>query len=80
MFPLWTGTSSIGPRFGSNLVFVHCITQLTNVEKLAYMYLRHALKDGPAVQAIEGLSQLVDQYEQAIGCLKRRYGRPRPIH
>ena len=43
---------------------VHCKTQLTNVEKLAY--LRHALKDGPAVQAIEGLSQSANQYEVGV--------------
>ena len=41
------------------------------MENLAY--LRHALKDGLAVQGIEGLSRSVDQYEEAIGCLKRQY-------
>ena len=43
-------------------------TQLTNMKKLAS--LRHALKDRPASQALEGLSQSADQYEEAIGCLK----------
>ena len=53
-------------------------TYLTNVEKLAY--LRHALKGGPANQAIEGLSRSADQYEEAKCCLKRRYDRPHFIH
>ena len=46
----------------------HFKTHLTNVEKLAC--LRHALKRGPANQAIEGLSQSAGQYKEAVGCLK----------
>ena len=36
------------------------------------LYLRHAIKDELANQGIEGLSQSTDQYEETIGCLKRR--------
>ena len=54
-------------------VSIHSMTQLTNVEKLAY--LRHALKGGLTNQAIERLSQSADQYEEANGCLKWRYAR-----
>ena len=52
-------------------VLIHSKTHLMNVKKFAY--LRHALKDGPSLQAIEGLSRSADQYEEAIGCLKRHY-------
>ena len=36
------------------------------MENLVYMYLRRPLKVGPASQAIDGLSQSVNQYEEAI--------------
>ena len=52
-------------------------TQLTNVEKLAY--LRHALKDRPAIQTIQQLSRLADQYEEVVR-LKSRYDRPCLVH
>ena len=57
---------------------VNSKTQLTNVEKLAY--LGHALKDVPVVEAIEGLSRSADQYEEATGCLIISYDRPCLIH
>ena len=38
------------------------------------------LKGGQTNQVIKGLSQLADQYEEAVGCLKRRYDRPHLIH
>ena len=48
------------------------------MEKLAH--LRHALKGGSTIQAIEELPQWADQDEEAIGYLKRCYERPRLIH
>ena len=57
---------------------IHSKTQLPNAEKLTY--LRHVLQSGLASQVIEGLSQSVDQYEEAIGCLRKRYDRPSLIH
>ena len=59
-------------------VSIHFKTQLLNAEKLTY--LRHALNGGLANQVIKGLSQSANQYEEAIGCLKKRYNRPHPIH
>jgi hypothetical protein len=44
------------------------------------VYLQHALKDGSAKQAIEGLSRSGEYYSEAIDCLKARYDRPRLIH
>ena len=44
------------------------------------MYLRDVLKDSPARHVVEGLSQDMNYYKEAIGCLPRRYGRPRLIH
>ena len=41
-------------------VSIHFKTHLTNVEKLAC--LGHAPKDGPAIQAMEGLSRSAVQY------------------
>ena len=49
-------------------MFVHSKTQLTNVEKLAY--LRHAIKDGPAVQAVEGLHDQPINSKKPLGVSK----------
>ena len=59
-------------------VSIHSKPQHPNAEKLAY--LRHALKGGTANQVIEGMSQSADQYEEAIGCLRKRYDIPRLTH
>lgn len=59
-------------------VSVHNRKSLSNAEKL--VYLQQAIKHGSARSAIEGLSQSGDQYEEAVGCLKARYSRPRLIH
>lgn len=53
---------------------IHSNNQLTNAEEFAY--LRHALKNGPANQVLEGLSQLANQYREAIEFLKRCYDQP----
>ena len=58
-------------------VAVHNKTILSNAEKT--VYLQHAIKDGSAKNAIEGLSHSGDNYEEAIECLKSRYNRPRLI-
>ena len=57
---------------------VHDRSSLAESEKL--VYLQHALKDGSAKQAIEGLSRLGEYYSEAIDCLKPRYDSPRLIH
>ena len=58
-------------------VAVHSKTSLSNAEKTGY--LQHAIKDGSARNAIEGLSHSGDNYDEAIECLKSRYNRPRLI-
>ena len=40
------------------------------------VYLQHALKDGSAKNAIEGL----ENYDDGVACLKARYDRPWLIH
>ena len=42
--------------------------------------IQHALKDGSAKNAIEGLSHSGENYDEAVKCLKARYDRPRLIH
>jgi hypothetical protein len=59
-------------------VSVHDRTNLSNAEKI--VYLQHALKDGSAKNAIEGLSHSGENYDEAVKCLKARYDRPRFIH
>ena len=44
------------------------------------MYLHDTLKDGPAKNVIQGLTQSAKCYQEAIKCLKERYDRPRLIH
>ena len=43
------------------------------------MYLQEALKDGPAILVIQGLTQTSKRYEEAIKCLKERCDRPRLV-
>ena len=50
---------------------IHSKAQLKDAEKLAYF--RDALRDGPARNVVEGLSQDADYYKEAIGCLRRHY-------
>ena len=59
-------------------VSVHDRTNLSNAEKI--VYLQHALKDGSAKNAIEGLSHSGENYSEAVKCLKARFDRPRLIH
>ena len=59
-------------------VSVHERTNISNAEKI--VYLQHALKDGSAKNAIEGLSHSGDNYEEAVKCLEARFNRPRLIH
>ena len=77
------------PKFDGNIlnwrsfreqfqVSVHDRSSLAKSKKL--VYLQHALKDGSAKQAIEGLSRSGEYYSEAIDCLKARYDRPRLIH
>ena len=44
------------------------------------MYLQHAIKEGSARNAIEGLSHSGDNYNEAVECLKSRFDRPRRTH
>ena len=46
-------------------VSIYSKTHFTNGEKLENI--RHALKEGPANEAIDGLLQSADQCEEAIG-------------
>ena len=51
---------------------------LEEVDNLTY--LRDALKDGPARNVVQGLTQTAESYQEAIRCLKDRYDRPRLTH
>ena len=55
-------------------VSVHDRPVLSDSEKL--VYLQHALKDGSAKKAIEGLSHSGDNYREVVESLKSRYDRP----
>ena len=77
------------PKFDGNImhwrrfweqfkVSIDSKSQLDDAEKLTY--LEQALKDGPAKNAIEGLSGSGDDYQEAIECLRKRYDRPRLLH
>ena len=57
---------------------MHNRSNLSNAENI--VYLQHAIKDGSARNAIEGLSHSGENYDEAIECLKARYDRPRLIH
>ena len=59
-------------------ISIHSRSDLATAEKLAY--LRNALKNGSAKNAIEGLSRSGEQYEEAVSRLKDRYDKPRLIH
>ena len=58
---------------------VHDKPHLGKVEKLI-TYLRDALKDGPARNVIQGLTQTAESYQEAVRCLKDCYDRPRLTH
>ena len=57
---------------------VHDHNSLSKAEIL--VYLQQAIRNGSAKTAIEGLSHSGDQYDEAVGCLKGWYNRPRLIH
>ena len=57
---------------------VHDKPHLGEIDKLTY--LRDAVKGGPARNVIQGLTQTVESYKEAIECLRARYDRPRIIH
>ena len=59
-------------------VSVYDRSGISDSEKL--VYLRSALKGGPAKQTIEGLSRSGEVYAEAVECLQTRYDRPRLIH
>ena len=52
--------------------------RFSDVVKLAY--LRDVLKDGLAYNAIDGLVQTTENYNEAVSCLQHRYDRPCLIH
>ena len=57
---------------------VHDKPHLEDIDKLTY--LRDALKNGPARNVVQGLTQTAESYQEAVRCLKERYDRPRLIH
>ena len=52
--------------------------EVNDVDK--WTYLRWAIKDAPAQNVNEGLSQTAKNYEEAIKCLLEHYDQPRLIH
>ena len=54
--------------------------KLTNATK--FTYLTDALKDGPALNIIEGLVQMADSYmySEAVSCLQNHDDRPLLVH
>ena len=77
------------PKFDGNIIHwqsfwerftvsVHDQSILSTAEKLTC--LKHAVKDGSAKYAVEGLSNSGDQYSEAVDCLKEQYNRPHLIH
>ena len=59
-------------------ISVHDRSHIMDVEKL--VYLRQAVKNGSAKNAIEGLSRSGDHYSETVECLLSCYSRPRFIH
>ena len=57
---------------------VHDKPHLEEVDKVTY--LRDALKDGPARNVVQGLTQTAESYQDTVRCLKDHYDRPRLIH
>ena len=57
---------------------IHDKTELSDTEKL--VYLRDALKDGPAETVIRGLMKTDDTYGEAVDCLCKLYDRPCVVH
>ena len=57
---------------------VHNKLQLEEVDKL--MYLQNALKDGPARNVIQGLTEMAESYQEDVKCLKDCYNHPRLTH
>ena len=58
-------------------VAVHSKTQMDDTEKL--VYLRDALKDGPARHSMESLTHDSECYKEAIDCLQKCYDQPHII-
>ena len=78
LLPLFDGDIIHWKQFWDQFVVaVHGKTSLSNAEKT--VYLQHAIKDGSAKNAIEGLFHSGDKYEEAVECLQSRYNRPRLI-
>lgn len=59
-------------------ITIHSRNQVSHSEKL--VYLREAVKDGPAKSVIEGLCQCAENHSEAIDCLQQRYDKPCLIH
>ena len=57
---------------------IHSNEKLHDVQK--FVYLREAVKEGPAKQVIQGLSYLLKNCEEAVECHRRRYDKPHIIH
>lgn len=79
MFPNSAVTSCTGQDFESKFcILVHERPSLTNAEN--FVYLQQALMGGSSRNSIDALSQSVENYAEAVECLKSKYNRPRLIH
>ena len=58
--------------------YIHRKTHLADSDNLTYMYLRDALKDGPARRVVSGLTQICESYMEFI--VQERYDRLRAYY
>ena len=66
------------PFWEQFLAAAHDKPHLGEFDKLTY--LRDAIKGGPAMFVIQGLTQTAESYSEAIKCLYDRYDCPRITH
>ena len=59
---------------------MHNNEKLHDAQRKVHVYLWEALKEGPAKQAIQGLSHSAGNYAEAVECLRKRFDKPRIIH
>ena len=72
MVTFWTGNCFV------NSFKRPFVTNIGEIDKLTYS--RDAVKGGPARNVIQGLTQTVESYKEAIECIRARYDRLRITH